>query len=1146
MSVDSSGAKALTSFAVSAAHRAEVAILDREGVIVAVNDAWTDFVRRDGCADPARCGPGASYLAVCDAAGDEVAASVAAAIRQAVAGVLPVPVRVIVPCDGPDRSRLFVTLVSSRFGDDGQCLGATVVLVAVADTPLDAAAARSVGDMSVPGVTAAGTVEDVIRRQAAILDLMLDAVIVVDAGTLQILHVNDAACRLLCYSRAQLLEMRTPQVRPDLPDQERRALIADLVAQPGVGKCLTDIVLRSRDGRRIDCESRSAAVTDDSGRAIVVHVVRDVGERLALIDHLGVAASSFQTVFEQAPVGALVARIGDEGRRIVRANTVLAHTLGEPAEALIGGDLSRFIDPQDAGLAVAGLTAVAAGRSAEATGVWRFRARDGSRLWLNVRVVPVQLPDLPGPLVLAYLADVTQQQVQERLAVNDASFRTVFDRSPIAALVIRLDPSRPRLVHANQAAAQVFGDSIDGLIAADRTEFTLRTDTDTDTGDTAAALVSGDLVEYTGARRYRRRDGSPFWAEVHAVPIRLPDLTGPLALVHLVDVTERREAEVRRGHTAAANQLIAQVVTAMLAGQALSSSYQQVVEGVAEVFCAENVSIILPDPARDRFTMVGAHGRVATDLMHGGSLPAQEFLTWLTTQADHGLIVPATAPGLPAQTEPVGPMAATSFGAPPTGTSGVLIMARAGGQAPFTVDEVELLTALARQLTLAIRLGQTQSEQRRMAAERDAYLTGLDEALRPWSDPAAIQTVACRMLGEHLSASRVLYADFEDEQVAVVRHDYLHGADTPTGRWSVPGGALADHARRGEPLVIDDITTDPRFGPAERQRLLCAVAPARIVVPLVKSDRCIATVSVHSNSPRRWTDLEVQLTRDTAERTWAAVERSLAEQASAAERTRRQAAERELVEQAAREQRERLEQEFITNAAHELRTPLTGILAAVDALDAGAADDPRQRRRFLAHLRRESTRLARLSDSLLLLAQAQSLGSLPGEPFAVAALLANVAADLHVTETVTVSVDADPDLTLQVNHGLTEILISNLASNAARYTTAGHVRLSARTENAATILEVRDTGPGMDQSTVARARDRFYRYSTTRSSDGFGLGLSIAAQAATAMGATLELHSTPGTGTSVRVTFPPTDSEPPKDAPSQDSSPQNSMPPVLP
>jgi hypothetical protein len=114
--------------------RAEVALLDRAGVIVWTNRAWDDFCRQNG-GDPRCAGVGRSYLGICDDAGDEPSAELADAVRAAVRGGLPVPARTIVSCPAPDRPRAFDTLVSSRFDDDGRTTGALVTLTEVGVTP---------------------------------------------------------------------------------------------------------------------------------------------------------------------------------------------------------------------------------------------------------------------------------------------------------------------------------------------------------------------------------------------------------------------------------------------------------------------------------------------------------------------------------------------------------------------------------------------------------------------------------------------------------------------------------------------------------------------------------------------------------------------------------------------------------------------------------------------------------------------------------------------------------------------------------------------------------------------------------------------------------------------------------------------------
>lgn len=223
------------------------------------------------------------------------------------------------------------------------------------------------------------------------------------------------------------------------------------------------------------------------------------------------------------------------------------------------------------------------------------------------------------------------------------------------------------------------------------------------------------------------------------------------------------------------------------------------------------------------------------------------------------------------------------------------------------------------------------------------------------------------------------------------------------------------------------------------------------------------------------------------------------------------------VDTTARTLQERLEHEFVTNAAHELQTPLAAVAALVEALSGGTVADPELERRFLDHLRRETDRAIRLVDALLLLARAG--GGPPAlEPVELAPLLEGLAAGLTPAPGIDVQVDVPSGLVVRTHHGLLEAIVANLAQNAIRHTEAGRVSVSARRGSGGVVIEVRDTGEGMDTATRARASDRFYKRAV--GSDGFGLGLSIAAQAAAALDAELELESWEGVGTVARVVLP--------------------------
>src|SRR4029450_13967258 len=144
------------------------------------------------------------------------------------------------------------------------------------------------------------------------------------------------------------------------------------------------------------------------------------------------------------------------------------------------------------------------------------------------------------------------------------------------------------------------------------------------------------------------------------------------------------------------------------------------------------------------------------------------------------------------------------------------------------------------------------------------------------------------------------------------------------------------------------------------------------------------------------------------------------------------------------ERQERAEREFVTNAAHQLQSPLAAIVSAIDVLQAGAKDDP-ERDVFLGHIDRETHRLARLAQALLILARAQTGAEAPrDEVVPLARFLQEIAGSLRPAAGVEVHVSCPEDIALITNQQLVEQALLNVAENAAKYTTEGRISLSAR------------------------------------------------------------------------------------------------------
>ncbi|HET7044472.1 MAG TPA: ATP-binding protein [Gaiellaceae bacterium] len=221
------------------------------------------------------------------------------------------------------------------------------------------------------------------------------------------------------------------------------------------------------------------------------------------------------------------------------------------------------------------------------------------------------------------------------------------------------------------------------------------------------------------------------------------------------------------------------------------------------------------------------------------------------------------------------------------------------------------------------------------------------------------------------------------------------------------------------------------------------------------------------------------------------------------------------------ERREAAERDFVTNAAHELRTPLAAIAGAIEVLQAGAKELPRERDLFLSHIERESSRLGRLAHALLMLARAQTGTERPKlEIVPLRPLLRSVAQAIRPAPGVRLSVRCGTAVAALSNGELLEQAVVNLAGNAARYTRAGEISIRASSRAHETVVEVRDTGPGLSRAAQALAFDRFYRDRPAHEADGFGLGLAIARQAVDALGGTIELESEEGRGTTARLRLP--------------------------
>ena len=212
--------------------------------------------------------------------------------------------------------------------------------------------------------------------------------------------------------------------------------------------------------------------------------------------------------------------------------------------------------------------------------------------------------------------------------------------------------------------------------------------------------------------------------------------------------------------------------------------------------------------------------------------------------------------------------------------------------------------------------------------------------------------------------------------------------------------------------------------------------------------------------------------------------------------------------------------------SHDLRTPLASIKAMISGLrDTSVAWTPAQLAEALLTVDEETDRLNRLVGNLLDASRLQ-IGALAvalhpaGVADVVGASLQSIGATAGSVE-----VCIDPDVPLVTcDPALLERSLANVISNAVRHNPPGHpVRVESSFVAGAVHIRVVDRGPGVPAGQRSKVLAPFQRLGDQHTSDGVGLGFSIAQGFVDAMSGTLTLDDTPGGGLTVTIVLPAVD-----------------------
>lgn len=402
-------------------------------------------------------------------------------------------------------------------------------------------------------------------------------------------------------------------------------------------------------------------------------------------------------------------------------------------------------------------------------------------------------------------------------------------------------------------------------------------------------------------------------------------------------------------------------------------------------------------------------------------------------------------------------------------------------------------------------------ERLRESQERHTFLLKFSDALRALSEPARIKIAATRLIGEKLAVNRAFYADAENDHWIVTRGHERGIAPLPDRPFPMAayGDWIIDGFKVGQALIVNDMENDHRFDEPTRVAHLDLDIRAEIALPLVRDGQLVSMVVAHAAVPRAWSEQDLSLLEEAAQRTWAAVERARAEAAL-------------LVA-------DRRKDEFLAVLGHELRNGLAPLVYNTEIGNRSSADASMLKELF-AKTGRQLHHVVRLVDDLLDVARINS-GKIALNLERVSAReIVNLAVDACRADIdrkghrLAIVEDAHSVLAIHGDRVRLTQVVWNLLSNATKYMDAGGtitVRI-ARNGDAA-VIEVSDTGIGIPPTALPQVFDLFtqVRNQQAYSAGGLGIGLSLVKQLVELQGGRVTATSEGvGRGSTFSVRFP--------------------------
>jgi len=261
-------------------------------------------------------------------------------------------------------------------------------------------------------ITARKRAEDELRRFRLALDNSADIILLIDRASLLHVDVNATACRLLGYSREELLAMGPADILP-VTREELGRTYDQLIADASVASGMTSYY-KCKDGSRLPFES-TRHVLRSGERWLIAAISRDISERMLAEKALRESESLFRDTFELA--GAGIAHVGLDGR-FLRVNRRLCEMLGYSAEELIGRSVKTISHPDDRDVTDAQRARLRAGETESVHFEKRYLRKNGGTLWFDLTVAVARDAERAPLYEISILEDATERKLNEQKVLH--------------------------------------------------------------------------------------------------------------------------------------------------------------------------------------------------------------------------------------------------------------------------------------------------------------------------------------------------------------------------------------------------------------------------------------------------------------------------------------------------------------------------------------------------------------------------------------------------------------------------------------------------------------------------------------------------------------------------------------------------------